>query len=104
MIPVGNFGQLKRIEDISICDDETIYAMCLKPLWKLCGHAQGGRHLLHRSKSDLLWTESCLRLRDFVMSYDDDYEVWRQHDLDPGHLTVEQKKYFQTEVVWLCTR
>ena len=38
------------------------------------------------------------------MSYDGDYEVWRQHDLDRGHLTAEQKKYFQTEAVWLCTR
>ena len=59
---------------------------------------------IHRSKGDLWWTESCLRLRDFVMSYDGDYEVWRQHDLDRGHLTAEQKKYFQTEAVWLCTR
>ena len=59
---------------------------------------------IHRSKDDLGWTESCLRLRDFVMSYDGDYEVWRQHDLDRGHFTAEQKKYFQTEAVWLCTR
>ena len=59
---------------------------------------------IHRSKGDLWWTESCLRLRDFVMSYDGDYEVWRQHDLERGHLTAEQKKYFQTEAVWLCTR
>ena len=59
---------------------------------------------IHRSKDDLWWTESCLRLRDFVMSYDGDYEVWRQHDLDRGHVTAEQKKYFQTDAVWLCTR
>ena len=116
MILVGDFGQLEPIEDVSICDDETTYATCPKPLWKLWGHAQAGRHLLqsfkeaimltriHRSKGDLWWTESCLRLRDFVMSYDGDYEVWRQHDLDRGHLTAEQKKYFQTEAVWLCTR
>ena len=50
------------------------------------------------------WTESCLRLRDFVMSYAGAYEVWRRHDLDRGHLWVEQQKYFQTEAVWLCTR
>ena len=59
---------------------------------------------IHRSKGDLWWTESCLRLRDFVMSYDGDYEVWRQHDLARGHLTAEQKKYFQPEAVWLCSR
>ena len=116
MILVGDFGQLEPIEDVSICDDETTYATCPKPLWKLWGHAQAGRRLLqsfkeaimltriHRSKGDLWWTESCLRLRDFVMSYDGDYEVWRQHDLDRGHLTAEQKKYFQNEAVWLCTR
>ena len=116
MILVGDFGQLDPIEDISFCDDEMTYATCPKPLWKLWGHAQLGRQLLqsfkeaimltriHRSKDDLWWTESCLRLRDFVMTYDGDYEVWRQHDLDRGHLTAEQKKYFQTEAVWLCTR
>ena len=38
------------------------------------------------------------------MTYDGDYEVWRQHDLDRGNLTREQKNYFQTEAVWLCTR
>ena len=59
---------------------------------------------IHRSKDDLWWTESCLRLRDFVMSYDGDYEVRRQHDLDRGHLTADQKKYFKNEAVWLCTR
>ena len=85
--------------------------MCIRDRWKLWGHAQAGRHLLqsfkeaimlkriHRSKDDLWWTEPCLRLRDFVMSYDGDYEVWRQHDLERGHLTEEQKKYFQTEAM-----
>ena len=38
------------------------------------------------------------------MALEDDYEVWRQHDLDRGHLTEEQINYFQTEAVWLCTR
>ena len=59
---------------------------------------------IHRSNDGRWWTESCLRLRDFVMSYEGAYEVWRRHDLDRGHLSVEQQKYFQTEAVWLCTR
>ena len=54
------------------------------------GQAQAGRGLLntfneamiHRSKDDRWWTESCLRLRDFVMSDEGDDQVWRQHDLD----------------------
>ena len=103
MILVGDFGQLEPIEDVSLCDDETTYATCPKPLWKLWGHAQAGRQLLqsfkeaimltriHRSKDDLWWTESCLRLRDFEMSYDEDYLTWRHHDLDRGHFTAEQK-------------
>ena len=59
---------------------------------------------IHRSKDDRWWTESCLRLRDFAMDYYGDYEVWRLHDLDRGHLTPEQKTYFEHEAVWLCTR
>ena len=27
-----------------------------------------------------------------------------QHDLDRGHLTQEQKQYFEDEAVWLCAR
>jgi hypothetical protein len=116
MILVGDFGQLEPIEDVSMCDDEMTYATCPKSMWNLWGHAQDGRRLLqsfreavmltniHRSKDDSWWTESCLRLRDFVMTYDGDYEIWRQHDLDRGHLSAEQKKYFETEAVWLCTR
>ena len=116
MILVGDFGQLEPIEDISFCDDETTYSTCPKPLWHLWGHAQAGRQLLrsfteaimleriHRSKDDLWWTQSCLRLRDFQMTYAGDYEVWRQHDLDRGHLSQEQKTYFQNEAVWLCAR
>ena len=115
MILVGDFGQLEPIGDLSFCDDEMTYATCPKPLWHLWGHAQSGRHLLesfteatnltriHRSKDDLWWTESCLRLRDFEMTYDGDYTTWRQHDLDRGHLTAEQKTYFEDEAVWLCT-
>ena len=103
MILVGDFGQLQPIDDVSICDDETTYNTCPKSMWNLWGHAQAGRQLLqsfkeaimltriHRSKDDLWWTESCLRLRDFEMSYDEDYLTWRHHDLDRGHFTAEQK-------------
>ena len=116
MILVGDVGQLEPIDDISICDDETTWSKCPKSLWNIWGHAQNARKYLqsfneaimlkriHRSKSDLWWTQSCLRLRDFIMTLEDDYEVWRQHDLDRGHFTKEQINYFQTEAVWLCTR
>ena len=59
---------------------------------------------IHRSKADLWWTGSCSRLRDFQCTYDGDYERWRQHDLDRGHLNQEQKKYFEDQAVWLCAR
>ena len=59
---------------------------------------------IHRSKDDLWWTESCLRLRDFTCTKVDDYYWWRQHDLDRGHLSDEQKQYFEDEAVWLCAR
>ena len=58
---------------------------------------------IHRSKDDLWWTESCLRLRDFECTWDG-YEWWREHDLDRGHFNDEQKAYFQNEAVWLCAR
>ena len=35
----------------------------------------------HRSKGDLWWMQSCLRLRDFAMDYEGDYKAWLQHDL-----------------------
>ena len=104
VILVGDFGQPEPIEDVGMCDDETKWPTCPKPLWNLWGHAQAGRGFLnafneaimlkrvHRSKDDRWWAESCLRLRDFVMSYEDDYQVWRQHDLDKGHIMEEQKK------------
>ncbi len=38
------------------------------------------------------------------MDFHEDYMAWRTHDLDRGRFTPEQKKYFQTEAVWLCTR
>ena len=28
--------------------------------------------------------------------------AWRAHDLDRGHFTHEQMKYFQAAAVWLC--
>ena len=57
---------------------------------------------IHRSKDDMWWTESCLRLRDFCCTKEDDYDWWREHDLDRGHLSEERKKYFEDEAVWLC--
>ena len=38
------------------------------------------------------------------MAYHDDYDVWRLHGLDRGHLTRGQKTYFDNAAVWLCTR
>ena len=58
---------------------------------------------IHRSKDDVWWTESCLRLRDFAMTKED-YNAWLQHDLSLGHLSQEQKAYFENEAVWLCAR
>lgn len=87
MILVGDFGQLDPISDISFCDDEMTYSTCPKPLHGLWGHAQSGRRLLecfteatvlrriHRSQEDQWWTQSCLRLRDFEMTYHEDYET-----------------------------
>jgi hypothetical protein len=57
---------------------------------------------IHRSKDDMWWTESCLRLRDFACTKEQDCVWWRTHDLDHGHLTAEQKEYFDNEAVWLC--
>lgn len=59
---------------------------------------------IHRSKGDVWWTQSCLRLRDFAMDFEQDYKVWQQHDLDRGHFSAEQKQYFDSEAVWLCAR
>ena len=59
---------------------------------------------IHRSKEDMWWTQSCLRLRDFCRTKDRDYIHWQEHDLDRGHLSSEQKKYFDEEAVWLCAR
>ena len=61
-------------------------------------------HKIHRSKEDMWWTESCLRLRDFTCTKEGDYDHWQGHDLDRGHLSAEQKRYFDEEAVWLCAR
>ena len=59
---------------------------------------------IHRSKEDMWWTESCLRLRDFTCTKTEDYDIWREHDLDRGHLNAEQRRYFEDEAAWLCAR
>ena len=59
---------------------------------------------IHRSKEDVWWTESCLRLRDFTCTKEGDFDHWKQHDLDRGHLTTEQKEYFEDKALWLCAR
>ena len=116
MILVGDFGQLEPIDDWSMCDTEATFHTCPKKLRHLWKHHSKGRHLLtlfkeaimlkqiHRSKEDLWWTESCLRLRDFTCTKEGDYDYWRQHDLDRGHFNQEQKEYFENEAVWLCAR
>jgi len=118
IILVGDFGQLEPIDDWSICDTESGYRTSPKKrglrMWQ---HARLGAKLLqeefteavmlsqvHRSKEDRWWTESCLRLRDFTCTKEGDYDVWREHDLDRGHLNAEQKKYFEEKAVWLCAR
>ena len=116
MILVGDFGQLEPIDDWSMCDTEASWANCPKNLrhhWRLHRH---GKLLLtefkeaimlkqiHRSKEDMWWTESCLRLRDFTCTKEGDYDHWRQHDLDRGHLTPEQVEYFEDKALWLCAR
>lgn len=59
---------------------------------------------IHRSKEDMWWTESCLRLRDATCTKDGDWEYWREHDLDRGHLDDKQREYFENEALWLCAR
>ena len=114
MILIGDFGQLEPIDDWSLCDDEARYKDIPKRMLHLWKHAEYGKELLqtfkeafmlkkiHRSKDDMWWTESCLRLRDFKCTREGDYDWWREHDLDHGHLTKEQKAYFEEEAVWLC--
>ena len=63
---------------------------------------------VHRSQEDMWWTESCLRLRnisrDTLDELKQDYEIWRRHDIDRGHLTEDQKEHFENNAVWLCAR
>ena len=85
----------------------------MKRLWRL---ADFGKLLLskfteaimlkqiHRSKEDMWWTESCLRLRDFTCTKEGDFDHWHTHDLDRGTLTPEQVEYFEDKALWLCAR
>ena len=59
---------------------------------------------IHRSSEDMWWTESCLRLRDFTCTKEQDCDFWRLHDLDRGHLMEEQKEYFENKALSLCAR
>ena len=59
---------------------------------------------IHRSKDDRWWTESCLCLRDFACTKEDDWVYWRVHGLDRGHLDAAQKEYFEEEALWICAR
>ena len=104
IILVGDFGQLEPIDDWSLCDSEATNQACRKALGYMWRHACHGKLLMqtfdeavmlsriHRSKDDLWWTESCLRLRDFTCTREGDYDWWREHDLDRGHFTDEQKQ------------
>ena len=59
---------------------------------------------IHRSKDDMWWTQSCLRLRDFECTKED-WDWWRKHELSHhGHFNEEQKRYFEEEALWLCAR
>ena len=116
MILVGDFGQLEPIDDWSMCDTEAALDRSSKKLRYLWKHHKKGRQLLsefseaimlreiHRSKEDLWWTQSCLRLRDFACTKEGDWKYWYQHDLDRGHFNKEQKHYFENEALWLCAR
>ena len=100
----------------SLCEPEIKNKRdCPRTMRHLLRHAGMGKLLLetfdeaimlgkiHRSKDDMRWTESCLRLRDFECTKED-WNWWREHDLDNGHLSKEQKEYFDNEAVWLCAR
>ena len=116
IILVGDFGQLEPIDDWSMCDTESNWATCPKNIRHLWSHARFGKLLtetfqeaimlkqIHRSKEDLWWTESCLRLRDFTCTFEGDWAVWKQHDLDREHLNKEQVEYFENKALWLCAR
>ena len=120
IILAGDFGQLEPIDDTSLCELAPRQSNCPQKLSYLWRHAMTGHHLVslfkeaillkrvHRSKEDMWWTESCLRLRNLDDETRDefqaDYDRWRHHDLDFGHFSKEQKEYFETHAVWLCAR
>ena len=59
---------------------------------------------IHRSQGDMWWTESCLRLRDFAMTWDD-YQWWQTHDLSQlNSFTEQERDHFEEKAVWLCAR
>jgi hypothetical protein len=70
--------------------------------WGYVACAAKGFHT--NTHEDMWWTESCLRLRDFTCTKEGDYDYWRQHDLDRGHLSAEQREYFESHALWLCAR
>ena len=45
-----------------------------------------------------------MRLRDFTCTFEGDWAVWKQHDLDREHLNKEQVEYFENKALWLCAR
>ena len=111
IILAGDFSQLEPIDDWSMCDTEATYSTCPAQLRHLWRHARQGKHLLetfreavllkeiHRSKEDMWWTQSCLRLRDFECTKEGDYDHLQQHDLDRVHFSEEQKAYFENHAV-----
>ena len=104
IVLVGDFGQLEPIDDWRMFDTEATRQSSPANRRHLWRHAFQGALLvrtfdeavmlsrIHRSKEDLWWTESCLRLRDFTCTRSGDYDWWREHDLDRGHLSEEQKR------------
>jgi hypothetical protein len=118
IIFVGDFGQLEPIDDWSMVDDGASWATCPKKMQHLWAHQKLGKMLhseqiikeavmlknIHRSQDDMWWTESCLRLRDFMCTKED-WDWWRKHELSHhGHFNDEQKRYFEEEALWLCAR
>ena len=116
IVLVGDFSQLEPIDDWSMRDMNATFHACPKTMRHLWRHACQGQLLLetfdeavmlsriHHSKDDLWWAESCLCLRTFTCTKEDDYDWWRLHDLDRGHFNDEQKRYVENEAVWLCAR
>jgi hypothetical protein len=116
VILVGDFGQLDPIHDWSLCDTETRNSDVPRKLRHKCKDRIAGKDLvaafdaafmltqIHRSADDTWWTESCLRLRDFKMDLQRDYNFWILHDLRRGHFTAAEKQYFDDNAVWICAK